>query len=258
MKTTSVIALITACLASASVGPALASTVVFSDDFEGSSLNPFWSTLQTTPPTGFITFPSTVQAHSGSQSVQFNTQSTPNEKDVGLLHNFSSLGYGQASVWVYDTGANVSSSNYLTFYLYNQTTGVGAVLNTRDYDLGPGNGGEYGYDLPDGSNHFTTIDRTLAWHQWSISSLPGSLTLAVDGTTVYSGNAGMAFDSVKMEMFAPGFRPNWVSYWDDFSVSFTPLGSSTVPEPSSLLSAALGLAGLAGFAGWRRVRGVRR
>jgi hypothetical protein len=58
----------------------------FVDGFEGPTLDPFWSTLTQS---GSVTFPSTAQAHGGSQSVQMNSSVTPQNKDVELEHTFS-------------------------------------------------------------------------------------------------------------------------------------------------------------------------
>ncbi|MGO9913133.1 MAG: beta strand repeat-containing protein, partial [Isosphaeraceae bacterium] len=62
----------------------------------------------------------------------------------------------------------------------------------------------------------TGITRTLAWHEYEIIDTPQALSIVLDGTTVYTTAGGTPFDSVTLEMFAPGFRPSWTSYYDDF------------------------------------------
>jgi hypothetical protein len=76
---------------------------------------------------------------------------------------------------------------------------------------------------------FTAIVTDAQWSQFNVIWQSGSSTSAtiriVDVVTVFGGN--------------------------DFTLD--DLTFAAVPEPSSLVSAALGLAGLAGYAGWRRV-----
>jgi len=84
--------------------------------------------------------------------------------------------YGSISVWFYDTGADVPSSNYLELSIHDMSLGGWiAYLGTRDYDLGPGDGGEYRYGSRTGWE-WTTIDRTQAWHHLEIDLLPNSTT----------------------------------------------------------------------------------
>jgi hypothetical protein len=234
------------CLAGISVSIASGQVTSFSDNFEGPALNSFWS-ISTAA--GSVTFPSTTQAHSGNQSIQFNTTYYTGQKNIWLYHNYSVPDYGQASVWVYDTGAGVSSANYLYLILQNQVTGSFISLHTQDYDLGPANGGCYYFSLADGSDHNTTVVRSQAWHQFLITSLPGALTISIDGTPVYTGNAGMQFDQIRLQMSGPTWRPAWVSYWDDFS-------TSPVPEPSTLSFLALAAIALAACKPGRRLSGI--
>ena len=80
----------------------------FTDDFEGSSLNPYWSSSVSS---GSIIFPSTERAHGGNQSVQFSsTNTSQSRKGIQIRHDFASPTYGTASVWMFDTGAGVNST----------------------------------------------------------------------------------------------------------------------------------------------------
>jgi len=223
------------------------------DGFEAGTLNPFWSTnLQS----GSITL-STAQAHSGSQSAQFSTTSTGSNMTAQLFHSFSSPTFGSASVWIYDTGAGVSSSNYIGFEVSNQINIIG-YLTTFDYGFqggGPGRGDQYDYQaFPGLSNAATGITRTLAWHQFTISDTLQALTLMVDGTTVYTGAGGTPFNQITLNMNGPSFRPGWTSYFDDFSFVAAP---ASVPEPRSLVLASI--AASLGFAvyAWKRHRRSR-
>jgi hypothetical protein len=116
----------------------------FSDSFEGASLNPFWSS---NTQSGSIQL-TNAMAHSGSQSVEFISTETALTKEIQLFHNFSSPTYGETSVWIYDTGAAVDSSNYIGFQISNSSPDFSAGLTTFDYGFrggGPGYGDQYNY-----------------------------------------------------------------------------------------------------------------
>jgi hypothetical protein len=226
-------------LASASAGP-----LDFSDNFEGSTLNPFWN--DNFAQSGSITFPSTLQAHTGTQSVQLNSIAG-NQIDVFLQHDFATPIFGTVSVWVYDTPALQTSGNYIQLYLRNNSTLTSAQVQSYDYNLGPGNGGNY-YVTPFGGSDINSgVARTPAWHEFQIIDLPNSLILSVDGTQVYSGPAGTAFDLLRFGIYGPSFRPGETEFVDDFS--FTQF--TATPEPATLTLLAIGIAGMAGY-GWRR------
>lgn len=194
----------------------------FSDGFEGPTLNPFWSKLENA---GSITFPSSAKVHSGLQSVQFNSVQGQGQKNIELLHNFENPQYGTVSVWVFDTGADLTSSNYLAFFVTNSAQGKSTQILTQDYDLGPTNGGNYDYVPFNGSGGMSTVDRTQNWHQWSITATASTSILAVDGHTIFSGPGGIPFDRVVFTMSGPDFRPSFTSHFDDFSFQ-------AVPEPA--------------------------
>ena len=138
----------------------------FIDDFEGPTLDPFWQVRETA---GTITFPSSTLVHGGSQSVRFDSTFDMGDKWLILSHDFAEPIYGEASVWFYDTGADVASSNYLYLKVENSSLGLDSNLVAFDYDLGPSNGGSY-YIKPFGgtSSTNTGVDRTQAWHQYTI------------------------------------------------------------------------------------------
>ncbi len=190
----------------------------FTDGFEGATLDPFWSTYTQS---GSIQL-TTAMAHSGSQSVEFSSTQTSLSKYVNLFHNFSSPTYGVTSVWVYDTGAGVDSSNYIDFEISNTSVGFGSELGTQDYDL-PGNGDTYDYSYsapPVASSGSTGISRTQAWHQFEFADTPQSFSLLIDGTTVYTQAGGTPFTQVLLNMSGPDWDPAWTTYFDDFT--YTP------------------------------------
>src|SRR5436305_15237970 len=58
----------------------------FMDGFEAPTLNQFWATsIQS----GSVTHPSTVQVHTGNQSVQLNSTQTTQNKWIYLYHTFA-------------------------------------------------------------------------------------------------------------------------------------------------------------------------
>lgn len=215
----------------------------FTDDFEGSTLDPFWSTEENS---GSITFPSTTQVYSGSQSIQFNSISDGGQKGMYISHTFAESVFGQVSVWMYDTRADMSSGNYISLHISN-SEGVVADLSVKDYDGGPGAGGEYYYSF-DSVYGFSEVDRTVGWHQFTITSLPDEITLKVDDTVVYSAASGMSFDTVRLSLSGPSWRPAMSTYFDNFEVTI-------VPEPISSTLFIVGGATL-GFRQWRKRKTV--
>ena len=211
----------------------------FVDNFEGTSLTPFWSVSANS---GYVNFPCTTNVHGGSKSVELVTTNSAIDKYVALYHNYQAPTYGTVSVWVFDTGADILSGNYISVYL-NRTNNAVAILGTFDYDLGPGNGGIYYTYTSTGSYQAvaTGIDRTLAWHLFQISDLPGSISISIDGINVYNGPGGLPFDSVLLTLHAPNWRPAWKVQFDDFQF---------VPDPGLEVHtyAGVNLSGLIGTA----------
>jgi len=216
------------CFASAIVTSLSAQPINFTDSFEATTLDPFWSISASG---GSVIFPSTAQAHTGSQSVQFTSLAGVN-KNVFLQHGLTPS-YGQVSVWLYDTGADEASANYMGLFLGSM------YIQTFDYDLGANNGGHYYYQIGNGASVASPIDRTVGWHQFSFDSTEIALTLSIDQTPVYSGAGGTPITGLQIGEYGPAFRPAWTSYFDDFSATLTP-----VPEPSTLALGALGILGL--------------
>lgn len=193
------------------------------DDFEGPTLSSFWTPQVTS---GSITFPSTARARSGRQSVRFNSTSTSANKWIALRHTFAQPTYGCVSIWVFDTGADLSTSNYLQLSVVGGA--VETYINAWDYDLGATNGGNYYFGVGPLSPVNSGVDRTQAWHQFSITRTPTETRIAIDGTVVHRGPASPAFTDLAFSMSGPNWRPNWISDFDDFAfVPFTP-GSYTL------------------------------
>lgn len=184
----------------------------FSDGFEGPILDSFWTAFTNQ---GTVTVPSPVLAHTGNHSLQLDTGavSSASVKNAGIRHQFAGPRYGSLSVWMYDSNATAASSNYIN--LYAAPFGVG----TFDYIVSPTNGGNYVYTT--GGNHVhSNIPKSQGWHRFQITSSPNSATISIDGVVVYTG-PGQPFTEIQLEMHAPGWRPAWLCYFDDFD--FIPL-----------------------------------
>jgi hypothetical protein len=220
------------------------SSINFADNFEGATLNPFWTTFEKN---GSITFPSNVKAHSGTQSVQFNMPIASDQRNLDLLHNFATPIFGTVSVWAFDSGADVPSGNFISLTVRNTSKNLTANIIARDFDLGPNNGGNYDVVPFGGGGINSGVDRTQDWHKFEITSLPNSLILAIDGKQVFSGPTGTPFDFISLQVFGPSFRPAEVVFFDDFGVS----EFQSVPEPATITLLGIGIAGMASQ-GWRR------
>ncbi len=191
----------------------LAARAAFVDTFEGATLNSFWSKSEQS---GSVVFPGTTRAHDGSQCVELVSTNSASDKWIYLNHQFAGPTYGTMSIWVYDTGADISSGNYIQFNA-SRTNNTVAGLLTFDYDLGPGQGGSFYYYGVGGQSISTGIDRTQAWHLFTISALPGSLSMSVDGAVVYSSAGGQPFDKISLLLSGPYWRPAWKVQFDDFT-----------------------------------------
>jgi hypothetical protein len=238
---------VVAVVALANLSGVYAGSIEFTDSFGGSTLDPWWNAnVNVTenspqePGQGYITYPST---YLGVPCVQLNTVNTGGGNDVKLVHDFSGMTYGDASVWFYDTGAGLVSGNYMGLALQNSVLGTGVGLWTEDYGPQFGiSGADY---LGGGWDAVTSLDtgvvRTQAWHLLDIDDTAQSLTESIDGNVVYTGPGGTPFDNVYFYLNDWAGRPGFVTYLKDFSFNGHPVST---PEPATLTllgSALLGL-----------------
>jgi len=199
------------------VVPAVAS-INFEDGFEDLSFDPFWEMREQA---GSVSL-GTAEVFSGSQSVQLCSEYNTGQKEIWLYHGFGKEMYGHASVWFYDTGADVTSSNYMGMQLRNQALGVGCGAGTMDYDLGTQEwGSTYRYGSPGGGG-ISSIDRTAEWHLIEVTMTADKASVTLDGQVLCTEAGGVPFDTVAVRMYGPYWRPAFVSYWDDFSLTAYP------------------------------------
>jgi hypothetical protein len=232
-------------LAAGVAAHAEADVLYFADDFEGSTLDPFWTTSEVS---GQVVFPSSTHAHSGTQCLELVSADTGLEKRVGVFHRFDEpVPAAQFTVWVYDTGADSSSSNTVTMYLWNY--GLDHYVGLRALDFNFGEGGNYQIILarPEELKIDTGVPRTEAWHKFEVTSLAGSLEFSVDNQHVYTASP-MLVEGIALAMHAPEGPPAWESCFDDVE-----LGAIFVPEPSAL-AALIGLFGTGLLGSWLRRR----
>jgi hypothetical protein len=143
-----------------------------------------------------------------------------------LHHGLPQLSYGTVSVWVYDPGfapiGGGQFGNYFGLYVSSPTNGLN--IQTFDWDES-----KYHYQLHD-TSFDTTVSRTRAWHQFVIQSTASTLTMSIDGVTVYSGPGNMPFDTVRIGTY--GGVPDAAPHLDDFQISATSVDESLAPRLS--------------------------
>jgi Ca2+-binding RTX toxin-like protein len=191
----------------------------FVDGFEGPTLNPFWSAVTQS---GSVTFPSTAAVHTGLQSVQLNSTNTGSNKYIALEHTFAQPVFGRFSVWVYDTGANQASGNYISMSLDNFASSVYAGIGAYDYNFGDGSH----YHAALVSNVDTGVPRSEAWHNFEIAATAAATTFSIDNQLVATLQ-GIAVDRVNLWIGGPSWRPAFTSYFDDFE--YTDIASNAAP-----------------------------
>ncbi len=195
----------------------------YSDSFEGPVLNPYWTPSISR---GALSF-TPAAAHSGLNGAQFDTTAdSSGQKTVQLTHQFGVPVYGAFSVWVFDTGAGAASSNYFRFFASPTpipANGWGAQILTHDGAPDP----TYTVMSLVTGETASSVARTQAWHHWEIDVMPTGLTELIDGQAVLTSPTVAPISNVSLMLTAPGFRPAWTGYYDDFS--FTP-----APEPGTL------------------------
>jgi len=228
------------------LAPLASADITYTDGFEGSSFNPFWTVGQMT---GTVSL-STNEAHSGTQSAEF--ASAPGaQRFLTLSHTFSSPMTGTASVWFYDNAPG-QQTLYEQLQLFTAGQNVGyANVGTQDFDAfcyAAGLATAYGEVGPNANcglfpqEETTDVARTTGWHLLSITMGPSATSVSIDGAQMFSYAGSFTFDTVQIDVQGPAFRPDTVAYFDDFSIM-----ASSVPEPGTLVSVFLSLIAFAGY-----------
>jgi len=188
----------------------------FTDNFEGPSLDTFWTVYQQN---GTVVFPYTNRVHSGAQAVLL--QGTGGgQKELSLRHYFETPQYGKVSVWVYDT------FEYIYFNLLVRNTDVEPChwgVGVMDWDRST-----YYYGLADCSGGKSSVPRSIGWHKFTIESTLQAVILSVDDQVIYSGPGGHPFNLVRLSLSGPGGGS--IAY-DDFSFE-----AAQVPAPIWIIS----------------------
>ena len=236
--------MVAAVLALAHLSAVYAGSIQFTDAFDGSTLDPFWNANSNVveignpaPGPGYITYPS---SYRGVPCVQLTTVNNGDGNDLALAHAFSGMTYGDASVSFYDTGAGLSSGNYMGIRLLTDSS-TDAAIFTEDYGPPYAEGYDYWIQPNSTTNIDTGVLRTQAWHQLEINDTQEQMTFSIDGTVIYTASPGTPFDNVSLIDGDWSGRPGFTTYYKDFSFNGDP---ASVPEPSTLTlfgSALLGL-----------------
>ena len=80
----------------------------------------------------------------------------------------------------------------------------------------------------------TSVARTLGWHKFELRVTAVDFTALIDNIVVGSVLGNYTFDTYRLLLSGPGFRPDAVFYFDDFTFED---GSETLPP---ILGAPLG------------------
>lgn len=199
----------------------MAADASFTDNFEGATLNLFWTPAAQN---GSITFPATDRVHAGAKAVRFNATGS-DQKELSLSHQFAKPQYGIVSAWVYDSGEYI----YFNMGVINTTVSPNqAGIGVQDWD-----GSCYYYGVFNGTGGKSAVARSRAWRKFSIQSTVSALILDVDGQEVYRGPGGQPFDKVVLRTSGPGSGTIW---FDDFAFE-------AAPEPVALGVTSLSSAG---------------
>lgn len=194
----------------------------FSDGFEGSAVNSYWTPITQY---GNVSF-SAEQQHSGSQSLRM-TSEYGGQRRIGLSHTYATPTKGKITVWFYDAAPG-QETLYEYLWLQNTTTNQIATMGTQDFDalcytaqfyddatqtaVGPNAScGVYPQTAT------TNVARTLGWHKLQIAVGDTSVTFSIDDVKIFSTQVNFSFDFVSLNTSGPYWRPNTISYFDDFT-----------------------------------------
>jgi hypothetical protein len=202
--------------------PVLAQSLL--DTFEASTLNPlFWSKSQQYGTVSLSTEQD--KTFDGKQSLKFSSVSG-GQRGIGVSHRFAFPQKGTFSIWFYDVAAG-QETQYEQISLYNTVTTDLASIGTQDFDAHCYEAQLYNYTTgqQQGPNQncglypqisTTNVQRTKAWHLFSIFVEQDTVVLVIDNNAVFVANGNYAYDTVTILQSGPYWRPDTYSYWDDY------------------------------------------
>ena len=225
--------------------PAQLTAQSYTDNFEASSFNPFWTVTEQQGGTVSLC---TGQNHTpgGKQSACFMEQAVVINKYLILQHQFSTPTQGDFSVWFYDSGEQYSDQTYYNYLLLsNPSAGTSVYVGNMDFDqtcyaaylLTPS--GETGQNAncgPYPQVSTTSVLRTVGWHLLTINVAANSVAVLIDGNQVFTAAGSYSFNVLTLNSQGPEATAS-ATYFDDFaflapaaSPTTTTLRSSTNPS----------------------------
>ena len=196
------------------------------DTFETPTIipGPFWTLTQQYGTARLVQ--GTNHSFGGHQALKFSS-TQGGQREMIAAHTFTLPQKGTFSIWFYDVAPG-QETQYEQMSLSNSVTGDYASIGTQDFDAFCYEAQLYNYNtkVQQGPNQncgiypqisTTNVQRTAGWHNLSIFVGTDSITLAIDGTSVFTTAGNYSYDSVSIFQSGPGWRPDTYSYWDDFA-----------------------------------------
>lgn len=218
------------------MGSAFGSTFTFTDSFEGTTLNPFWSVES--PLSNAEYSLSSTQAKDGAQSLKLNSIGS-GQRWIILGHQFDQIMHGTVSVWFYDIGyisGYPALGSMLSLNDSARPSTVDCFIGVSDWD------GTYYHAFltsnPSPNEGQTALARSAGWHEFKAIYESSGASLFIDGVLVRSTTENIGFDHLYIYLSGPG--GDGAYYYDQFSVNVNP-----VPIPGAVVLLGSGLASLA-------------
>lgn len=196
------------------------------DTFETPTIipGPFWTLTQQYGTVRLA--PGINHSFGGHQALKFSS-SPGGQRGMSASHTFTSPQKGTFSIWFYDVAPG-QETQYEQLSLYNSVTTDSASIGTQDFDAFCYEAQLYNYNtkVQQGPNQncgiypqisTTSVQRTAGWHNLSIFVGTDSITLAIDGNSVFTTAGNYSYDTVTLMQSGPYWRPDTYSYWDDFA-----------------------------------------
>jgi len=163
-----------------------------------------------------------------------------------LSHSFGAPMKGTATIHAYDLQPGLETL-FQYFELTTDNSGPAiAGVGIQDFDAFCYQASASGSGPNQNCGSFpqtttTNIPRTAGWRTYTLTVGATSTVVLIDGQQVFELPGDFTFNTVNIQLFGPGGRPNTTMYVDDFSIEAT---SADVPEPSAFAFTGLCLFGL--------------